>query len=76
MKVTKWGQVILEKGKPIRIENWLIERTPDDPPESEMTSEQLLLGHAVNWAMACMKEAIHSSLFDAWRKLARKQRIN
>jgi hypothetical protein len=76
MKIHKWGQVILEKGKPIRVEGWNIERTPDDPPESEITYEQLLLGHAVNWALTCLKEAITSNLFDAWRKIARKQRIN
>lgn len=63
MIVTKCGQVIIEAGKPIRIENWEVQREPSDPAAA--TTEQLLLAFAIDWAYDRFVATMNSAAFKA-----------
>jgi hypothetical protein len=59
MKVHKYGVVILQDGpKPVRIEDWVIEREPSDPIGP--TEEQLLLAFAIHWARERFEKAVQT----------------
>ena len=61
MKIVKYGTVTVTEG-PIKVEGWLVEREPTDPPESEATNEQMLLEVAIPWAQKRLNEAIMQNL--------------
>ena len=70
MKIRKYGVVILTAG-PVKVEDWIIEREPEDPKDA--TDEQLLLGFAIHWAKAQLETAIKSSTLDVFRKAAQEK---
>ena len=70
MKILKYGVVILTEG-PVRVENWLVEREPEDPADA--TEEQLLLGFAIEWAQGRFRAALNDATMDVFRALAQKK---
>jgi hypothetical protein len=68
MKIIKYGVVILTEG-PVRVEDWVVEREPDDPKDA--TEEQLLLGYAIHWAQQKFDAAYNSAAMDVFRKTAK-----
>lgn len=59
MKITKYGVVIITHGG-IKIEDWLVESEPSDPPEA--TKEQMLLEVTIPWAQKKLNAAILANL--------------
>lgn len=72
MRIVKYGTVILTEG-PVRVEDWLVEREPEDSPD--LTTEQLLLGFAVPWALGRLREAVNSAALDMIREHKRQQAV-
>lgn len=72
MKVTQFGQVIFTQGD-IKIENWRIEREPDDPKDA--TDEQLLLAYAIHFAQEKFASAMTGATMELIRKLARQKKL-
>lgn len=73
MKIHKYGVVILSEGQPIRVEDWLIEREPEDPADA--TNEQLLLGFAIHWAKQKFDAAYNSAAMDVFREMAKNKKL-
>ncbi len=69
MIVTKLGNVILGDG-PIRVDNWLVQREPTDPPQAK--TEELLLAHAVEWALDKLTKAVNSESVKALLKESKR----
>ena len=69
MIVTKIGNVIIGDGS-IRIEDWLVQRELIDPPQAK--TEELLLAHAVEWALEKLQKAVNSESVKAIRKEANR----
>lgn len=69
MIVTKIGNVILGEG-PIRVENWLVQRDPTDPPEAKI--EELLLAHAAEWALKKLQAAVNDASVQAILKESKR----
>ena len=69
MIITKVGNVILGDG-PIRVENWLVQREPSDPPQA--TTEELLLALAAEWALDKLQKAVQSESIKALLKESRR----
>lgn len=61
MKINKHGVVVLTE-QAVRVEGWNVQREDSDPPESEATTEQLLLEVAIPWAQHKLNEAIGQNL--------------
>jgi hypothetical protein len=61
MKINQYGVVILTP-RDIKVEGWLVERELTDPPESEATTEQLLLEVVIPWAQKKLNAAILQNL--------------
>jgi hypothetical protein len=68
MNIIKHGVVILTEG-PVRVEDWVVEREPDDPTDA--TIEELLLGFAITWAKQRFDAAYNSAAMDVFRKTAK-----
>lgn len=69
MIVTKIGNVILGDG-PIRVENWLVQREPTDPPQAK--TEELLLAHAAEWALKKLQAAVNDASVQAILKESKR----
>lgn len=69
MIIRKYGQVILEEGKNIRVEGWQVERESADPEDA--TSEQLLLATAIEWAYEKFTTAMNDAGIKALRDYRR-----
>lgn len=69
MIITKIGNVIIGDG-PIRVENFLVQREPTDPPHAK--TEELLLGLAVEWALDKLQKAVNSESVNALRKESKR----
>jgi hypothetical protein len=70
MKIIKYGVVILSEG-PVRVENWIVDREPDDPEDATM--EQLLLGFAIHWAKERFDAALNQASMKAFREILKKK---
>lgn len=66
MIIRKHGQVIVEAGKPIRVEGWEVEREAFDPWDAP--TEQLLLALAIEEAYDIFVKAMNSAAFQAIRE--------
>lgn len=66
MIIKKHGQVIVEAGKPIRVEGWLVEREPSDPWDAP--TEQLLLAAAIEEAYDLFVKAMNTAAMQAIRE--------
>lgn len=71
MIIHKYGTVTLREGLPPLVENWNVEREPEDPTDA--TDEQLLLGFAITWAKERFQAAVNMAVLDVFRQRAAKQ---
>ena len=71
MIITKIGNVIIGDG-PIRVENFLVQREPTDPPQAK--SEELLLALAAEWALDKLQKAVQSESIKALLNESRRIR--
>jgi hypothetical protein len=72
MKITRYGTVILTEG-PVRVEDWLVEREPEDPTEA--TTEQLLLEFAIPWAQGRLQDTVNSAMRDVFREAVNQKTL-
>jgi hypothetical protein len=73
MKIDVYGTVTLRQGAGPLVEDWRVEREPDDPKDA--TTEQLLLAYAISWAEERFNQAKQQAQTEVVRKWIQAERV-
>ncbi len=79
MKINQFGTITFRQGAGPSIENWQVEREPEDPKDA--TTEQLLLAYVISWAEAQFNVAKNQAVSEIlWKwtqaERAKKTKVN
>ncbi len=72
MKINQYGTIKFRQGAGPSIENWQVEREPEDPKDA--TTEQLLLAYVISWAEAQFNVAKNQAVSGVLQKWIQAER--